>query len=146
MNSIKHTAPSGAAVEITLSEFQIGFDLMRAVLKAARAGGIGSKMPEKLSDLAGLANKDVKEIAGFIDIIIDILASKEVEDLIYKCFEKCTYNNARITRDTWDKEDARGDFLWVAYIVGFENIRPFVSHLLSGLKTTFPAAKNDSRQ
>jgi len=136
-------APSGASVDCTLSDYSTAFDLMRAVLSAARKGGIGSKLPEnlQLSDLAKIGESDISTLGGLADVVIDVVSSREVETLIFKCMERCTYDNEKITRGTFEEEERRGDFLFVVFEVGKINLRPFLSHLLSGLKISSQKAK-----
>ena len=146
MVMVSFKAPSGANVEATLSDYSTSFDLMKAVLRAARKGGVGSKLPEdlQLSDLAKIAYSNISTLGGLADIVIDVITSTEVEVLIFKCMERCVYDGEKVTRDTFEKEERRGDFLFVAYEVGKINLRPFLSHLLSGLKTASQKATPSS--
>ena len=113
-------------------------------MKAVRQEGIASKMPENMS-WAAIATQDWKQMGGMLDALIDIITSKEVEDMAFKCMERCTYNNEKITRDTFEKEERRGDFFPVAFKVITENIRPFMSRLLSGLQAESPKEKKPSQ-
>ena len=146
MSMVSFKAPSGASVEVTLSDYSTSFDLMKAVLKAARKGGIGSKLPEdvQLSDLAKIANSDISSLGGMADIVVDVITSEEVESLIFKCMERCIYDGEKVSRTTFEKEERRADFLFVAYEVGKINLHPFLSHLLSGLKTAFQKATDNT--
>jgi len=141
------TAPSGAKIEMTLSDYSLCWDLLKAVLRAVRQGGVSKKIPEdvQLSDLSKLSDANLQDLGGLADAVIDIVTSIEVEELIYKCMNRCTYNNERITRATFEPEDKRGDFLFVAWEVGRANVRPFGSHLTSGLKNAFQQEKPKSQ-
>jgi hypothetical protein len=150
---MKYKAPSGADVDITISDYSTAFDLTRAILKAVRQGGIGSKIPESLttSTLAELSGYDIKDLGGIADALVDVIVSPEVEALAFKCMERCTYDDHRngiekISRATFEPEDRRGDFPFVAFEVVKENIRPFASHLTSGLKGVLQKAKKDSQK
>ena len=136
------TAPSGAKVEVTISDYSTCFDLMKAVLKAVRSGGVASKIPEnlQLSDLGKFSEMDIKDLGGFADAVIDIITSKEVEELAFKCMERAIYNDQRITRATFEPEEARGDFIFVAFQVIKINLNPFGSRLSSGLRDMFQGA------
>jgi len=144
---LKFTAPSGAKVEMTLSDYSTSFDLMKAVMKAVRQGGVGSKIPKdiQLSDLAKLKEANLNDLGGLADAIIDIITSREVEELVFKCMERCSYDNERISRSTFEPEDRRGDFLFIAWEVGRANVLPFGSHLTSGLKNIFQQEKKGSQ-
>ncbi|MCK4786005.1 MAG: hypothetical protein KAV87_19770 [Desulfobacteraceae bacterium] len=138
---VSFKAPSGATVEVTLSDYATSFDLMKAVLKAMRQGGVGSKLPPnlQLTDISKIAQSDISSLGGMADVIIDVITSPEVDTLIFKCMERCIYDGEKVCKGTFEKETRRGDFLFVAYEVGKININPFLSHLLSGLKTAFQA-------
>jgi hypothetical protein len=146
---ITYTAPSGAKVEITISDYSTALDLFKAVLKAASEGGIASKLPKDF-DPKDFGKKDLREIGGFFDAIVNVIRSKEVDDLLFKCFERCTYDDGKgeqkITRATFEPVEHRGDFLFVAFEVGRENIRPFLSQLSFALKGIFPGEKTNSRK
>ena len=137
-----YTAPSGAKVEYNISGYSICWDLTKAILKSIRQGGIGPKLPSNLEGMKDLFGMDIKELGGLADIVIDIITSKEVEDLAYKCMTPATYSingsTEKITRSTFEPEDRRGDFIFVAFEVVKENVRPFLSHLFSGLKGMSP--------
>lgn len=148
-----YKAPSGADVDITMSDYSTAFDLTRAILKAVRQGGVGSKIPESLTTatLSELSGYNIKDLGGIADAIVDVITSQEVEMLAFKCMERCTYDDHRggiekISRSTFEPEDRRGDFPFVAYEVVKENIRPFASHLTSGLKGLFQAGKKSSQK
>lgn len=142
------TAPSGARVQITLSDYSTSYDLLKAVLKAVRQGGVASKVPDnvQLSDLGKFSELDIRDLGGFADAVIDVITSKEVEELVFRCMARATYDDQRITGPQFfDEEKRRGDFLWVAYEVIKVNLGPFGSHLQSGLKGIFQSGTISSR-
>lgn len=139
-------APSGAQVEITLSDYGTSYDLFKSVLCAIRKGGVGSKIGDiQATDIEAFQQMDLKGLGGLADMVIDVLNSKEVEGLVFKCMERCSYDGERINRDTFEPEARRGDFLFVAFEVMKVNVLPFLSHLSSGLKGVFQV-KSDSPQ
>ena len=149
----KYKAPSGAEVDITVSDYSTAFELSRAILKAIRQGGIGGKLPESITSasLSDLSNYDVKDLGGMADALIDVITSPEVEVLVFKCMERCTYDDRskgpeKISRATFEPTERRGDFPFIAFEVAKENIRAFVSHLASGLKGVFQTKKKTSRR
>ena len=142
-------APSGIKVEFNISDYSTCYDLFKAVLKAVRQGGLSTKLPEgiQLSELGTFAERDIRDLAGLGDAIIDIITSKECEDLIFKCMERATYDGQRITgRSFFEDINRRGDFLWIVKEIGWANIRPFVSHLTFGLGDTSPQAEKKISQ
>ncbi len=140
---MEYTAPSGAKVDITISDYSTSFDLMKSVLRAVRQGGISDKISGSFQglDLEAIKTKDLGSLGGLFDLVVDVITSSEVENLIFKCMERCTYDDgkgiAKITRSTFEPESRRGDFIFVAFEVGRINIRPFLSQLDSGLKALF---------
>lgn len=138
-------APSGAKIEMSLVDFSTGFDLVKAGLKAIRQGGIKSKIPDTIQ-ISEMMDMDIKSISGIVDAIIDISTSKEVEDLIFKCMERCTYelkgNTDRISRDTFEPEERRRDFFPIAIEVVKYNVSPFFKDLPSLLKAVRMPASN----
>jgi hypothetical protein len=135
------TAPSGAKIDVTISDYETCLGLFKSVLKAIRQSGIKNALPDNISGISDLMKMEVKELGGFMDAIVDVITSPEVEDWIFKCLERCTYQDKKgvqkINRSLFEDVSIRGDFIWIAVAVGRENIPPFLSHLDSGLKTIF---------
>ena len=110
--------PSGATLKIDLPPFADSKALYQAFLKEAKTINIDAK-----SDVVAI----VKELVciGF--------ASPEVERCLWECFKRCLYNSGkgdfRITPDTFEPVEARGDYLMVCTEVAKENIFPFVKSL-----------------
>lgn len=136
---MEYTTPSGAKLLVTLSSFQVGKELTLAIAKAIRQGGISSKLPSdfSLSSFSNLLKADLKELGGFMDMMIDVISHPEVETAIFKCLAQCTYNNERIDGpDFFNDVKRRGDFAFVAFQAGRENIAPFFSLLSLALPVT----------
>lgn len=128
------TLPSGAELKITLSPFSVSKDLYQALLKELKALKLDPK-----------AEVDVN---FFKDLFCAAFTSKEVETALKKCFEKCIYNDSRITNvdDIFENENARDDYFTVCFEVAKANIMPFTkslyaqySHIFEMLKTKDPA-------
>ena len=114
------TAPSGAKVSVTISSYEICFDLLRAVRKVTLEKG-----------------KTIENV--------DVLIDPDVDRLIYKCMERATYDDQRITRETFELEARRGDFLPIASEIMSINLNPFVPGLSSASKD-ISQGTNSSRQ
>lgn len=88
------------------------------------------------------ANVDVNL---FKDIFCVGFSSKKVEAAVWKCMEKCLYNDMKILGDTFEPESAREDYMTVMFEVAQENIRPFTKSLyaqfkvFSGMMASVPA-------
>jgi hypothetical protein len=106
--------PSGVKLEISLSDYSTCFDLLREVRRAQKNGSVET-----------------------IDVCID----PAVDKLIFKCLERATYNGLRINRDTFESEQARGDYFFISDKVLDVNLHPFVSRLSSGSEDMSPGKK-----
>ena len=106
MANLKKTLPSGAQIEIQTADFEKSFGLLQAVKRSLLS----------TEDLIGLATHE------------------SVQDQLWACMSVCTYNGARITKDIFDPEAARPDYLLVAQEVLLKNLRPFFQSLASESK------------
>ncbi len=118
MPNIKKTLPSGAHIEIQTADFEKSFALLQAVKKSMIS----------VEDLIGLSTSEM------------------VQEPLWACMSVCTYNGTRITRDTFDPEEARPDYLLVAQEVLLKNMRPFFQSLASGSKEKIPAEPPDGQK
>jgi hypothetical protein len=103
MPNIKKTLPSGAHIEIQTADFEKSFALLQAVKKSML----------NVEDLVGLSTSEM------------------VQSPLWDCMAVCTYNGIRITKETFDPEPARPDYLLVAQEVLIKNLRPFFQSLAS---------------
>ena len=110
--------PSGAILKIGLSPFSDAKELCQAVLKEVKKLEFSSKT--EMSTL-------YKEIfcAGF--------SSKNIEKYLWKCMQRCTYNDGKgdlkIDDQTFESVTAREDYMSVCIEVAKENIMPFMKSL-----------------
>lgn len=130
-NLIEKKLPSGAVLKITLSPFAISRALYQAVAEEAR----GLKVEAKTEIDVNL----------FKDLACLALASKKIEAAVWECMKRATYNDNKITEETFEKREARDDYFMVMFEVARENILPFTkslyaeySHLLEALKQKSP--------
>lgn len=66
------------------------------------------------------------------DVVFLSMSSKPVKEALYQCMKKCLYNNAPVTKETWQASEARIDYMPVVLAVAEENIAPFLKGLFSG--------------
>lgn len=120
------TAASGAKVKIDLAPFVDAMALKNAITKTLADGGIsfGSK---------GIALDTDIDVGAMLGHIMRLDSSPEVNAAIFKCLERCTYNNFKITHDTFEGADARQDYYDVVTACVKENIAPFFKGLVSKL-------------
>lgn len=107
--------PSGAVLKITLAPFEDSRGLYQTLL-------------EELKYLKLDMNA---EIDGNLlkDIFCSGFSSKKVEAALWKCMLRATYNDAKISIDTFEPAEAREDYLTVCFEVAKENIMPFTKSL-----------------
>lgn len=109
--------PSGAKLEITLAPFKDGRALYQAVA-------------EELKGLKLDPNADV-DVNLFKDLFCVGIASKKIETALDVCMRRATYNGLKITDDTWESVEARGDYLTACMEIAAENIQPFMKPLFA---------------
>lgn len=119
------TLPSGKVLSITLAPFEDAKELQQALLEEVKTLSV-----DPTGNMADLY-KDLF-CAGF--------SSKKVEKALMKCMNRVTYDGVRIDKDTWEPEEARGDYMPTCVEVGKANILPFLkslyaeySHLLGAM-------------
>lgn len=103
MGNLIKKLDSGADIEIQVASFEKSHKLLQAV-KA-------SMIP--------------------FDNLIDLIVSPAVQPALWDCMEVCLYNNQKVSRGTFEEEDARGDYLVVAKEALVANLRPFFKSLAS---------------
>jgi len=119
MTNIIITLPSGAALEIQLASFAVGNNLFKTLCRELKNSGV---LATSGLTLANIASKDISIIAG---PVLQAASSDDVERCLWECFKTCLYNNARVTRDTFEPAEARGDYLKMAWEVLKANLAPF---------------------
>lgn len=115
MSSTELTLPSGAKLKITLAPFEDAKSLYQAMLEEMK----GTKLDPK----------EQVDANFFKDLFCIALSSKKVEQAVWKCFERVTYNDIKVSKDTFEPESARQDYFDVMYEVGRANILPFTKSL-----------------
>ncbi len=108
--------PSGAKLEITLAPFADAHALQKAMAK-------------ELINIKLTGSTDIGDTNLIKDVICSAIASDKIENAINVCMKRCTYNGVKITPDTFEPEEARGDYYQVCSEVAQENILPFTKSL-----------------
>ena len=124
---------SGAKFHITRAGMALSLNLHKAVLKAVE----------------GVQGIDIMG-ADTTAILIRAATSEDVEALLLKCFERCTYNNLKVGAALFDDPrpevsgPAREDYYQMAAEVWKVNCRPFVKRIPSWLKAEIEKARSAS--
>ena len=109
---------SGSTLKVAPAAFPASKRLYQAILKEMKGVQIYSlaELPTVLKDVFCL---------GF--------ASPEIEKCLYECFKNCTIDSGggeiRITEDSFERVEARQDYIQVCIEVAEENVRPFLKSL-----------------
>lgn len=111
--------PSGAVLKVQPTTFVQAKALNQELLKSLRT------VPLTSTNEVGEMVKNLFT-TGF--------SSPEIEKRIWDCFDRCLYNDHKITQDTFEPAEARQDYVVVCYEVAKENILPFVKSLLPEYK------------
>ncbi len=106
--------PSGAKVAMTLADFESGLALYEAVTEEGYEIRIDVGM-------------EVLEL--YKNVFCRASFSKKIKAALWKCFERVTYNGEKITKDTFEKVEARQDYLKLCMEVGKFNLDPFTKDL-----------------
>lgn len=117
--------PSGAKLRVNLASFATSKDLYQAFLEEAKGVKFDFSLDTEL------------KLEMFKDIICVGLSSKKIEKALWECMKVALYNDKKITEETFEDEDARGDYFNVVFEVAKLNLSPFVKNLyalLSPLK------------
>ena len=122
------TLPSGAMLKISLSPFKVARELYRAVLEEAK----GLKFDPK---------QEI-DVNMFKDLFCTAVSSRKIEETLWECFKKATYNGLGITEDTFEPLDARDDYLTACLEVAKVNILPFTKSLFAQYGTALGEIRN----
>ena len=122
----KITLPSGALLDITPMPYEDAWAICQTFSRCLEKINVDLKT----IDFKNLMATDILHLKG---PICSILASQEIIDAAKKCFPRCTINGMKIDGMTFEKVEARGDFIPTVFYVLKENIAPFFANLLSFL-------------
>ena len=123
--------PSGAKLQISLAPFAHAKQLYQAVLEELKLLRISSDMEVDLELIKNLF------CAG--------LSSKKVEDAVDLCMKRVTYNNIRITPDTFEPAEARQDYIPALLEVVQVNLLPFMKSLMPRLQAISQKISNSPK-
>lgn len=112
--------PSGAILKVAPAPFADSKALYQAILEEGKGIKVNSR--EEFGDL-------VKNVFCYS------FASPKIEACLWKCFEKCLYDDtkgsaAKIDKDTFEPTERRQDWTQVCFEVAMENVSPFARGLM----------------
>lgn len=122
------TEENGAKVVICAAPLMEAFNLKSLIQKALLTNNI--KLEEALDN-------------DIFSILMALDSSPEIFEAMFKCLEKSTYNNIKITKETFEPEQARADLYEVFYYCLKVNVYPFFKSLLSKFGSGFMMAPHE---
>lgn len=126
------TLKSGSILEVGIAPFSAGTRLMKVVAKELSTVSFNLN----LSSFAELSGQDINVLKN---ALFQLMQSDALEAALMECAKKSTYNGQKITPTTFEPEDARQDYLPVAWEVMKANLSPFFKGLnLSSLTSAKP--------
>lgn len=124
---IKIEGVNGAKIVINSAPFVDVMTLKSAIQKELANSNI------KL-DVTNLSMESEIDIGSIIKVIMQIDSSKEFYESLFKCLNRCTYNDQKVTETLFDNDDIREDYYTLAVECLKVNLKPF----LKGLVSSFP--------
>ncbi len=130
---------SGAKLVVTPAPFEDAHDLNAAILESMKGLSFSEKALE--IDL-----NDMKSSADFfsqiLDKIISIAISKNVKNALFKCFQRCSYDDVRVNANLFDDSKlgtkAREDYYMICFKVIEVNCWPFFLKTFSEFQKMLP--------
>lgn len=126
----KKTLDSGAVLEVTLAPFAVGHRLLKAVMSEIEQIKISIGDVKDISTIFSSEMND-SVINTIKNLITRVLSSDVIEEALWVCMERATYDGKKITRDTFEDMNVRADYFIVAKEVLWFNLTPFFKNLKS---------------
>ena len=112
-------AKSGAKIVVNIAPWQDAKRLKAAIQRECAKAGLKMDLQADVSTL--------------VSAVLAVDSSDEVDAALYPCLARCTRNGAKITMNTFDDKEGRGDYYEIVMACIDENCRPLVESLLSVL-------------
>lgn len=129
------TLKSGAELQLQIAAFSVSNKLFQAVINEIRLVDIKIDGVKSFEDLL------TGDLNGVKNVLLQIAGSKSVEMAIHECMKCCLYKGVRLdAAKSFEPQDARQDYLPVAWEVMKFNLSPFFGGIdLSSMTGTSPA-------
>ena len=132
----------GADLVVRPASLANAINLQNVVLKEISGTGLDIDL-----DLNKMLGGDVgKTLNELLPVFVNVCSSEAVQNALFDCLVQCTYNSEKITRDTFENFEVRGDFYEVLIECAKYNLAPFFKNLLSGLNEKLKAVTKDLKQ
>ena len=148
----KITLTSGKILVMDTISFELCCNIIDILLIEIKKSNI--KYPQiknlnSISDLLKLSLKDLNfNVVEFVgNSLFSLLTSKELRDLLFKAFERFTYDNIRITRQLFDDvPEARKDYYEICYNTLKEIVQFFFPNLISTISETMEEMEEEEEK
>lgn len=110
---------SGAVLKVAPAPFVEARDLYQALLS-------------EIKDVSAPGQMEIRE--AVTRLLCVGFSSKKIEAAVWKCMERCLYQESKITVDSFEPASARGDYILVVTEVVLENVTPFGKSLYAQLR------------
>lgn len=111
-------------VKINMADFISSMKLKKAIVEAVKESGLDISSVDITNLKSGAIN-------SIIQAILTADSSDKVEDAIFKCLARCTYNGEKITKDIFEPLEARENYYEIIIACLKVNLSPFFVPLFS---------------
>ena len=129
--NLKKTLDSGATLEVTMASFEVGHKLLKCVMREVE--GVKLSLGVKAKTLQDFFAMEINDEAlnTLKNVVTRLIGSDTIDEALWPCMERALYNNQRVSRDLFEDERNRADYLVVAKEVLLFNLSPFLKNLSS---------------
>lgn len=122
---VEFKGQNGANIKINPAGFEESVNLRMAITKEL------SKADFNIN--ASAVDMDNIDVSGIAKLICVVDSSREVNDALFACLSRCTYNKDKITKATFEPVEAREDYYEIVISCLKVNLSPFFKGLISKL-------------
>lgn len=126
------TTENGVDINIRIAPFEDAMELKSAISKELADAGFN------FDGISITGETDVAELMPLlIKAVLALDSSPRVNNAIFKCLERCTYDGEKIRKSTFEDISARENYYQIVIECLKENLRPFFKSRLAGLLETY---------
>lgn len=126
-------------LNLQLASFREAKELERAVGKALKSTHIQADLETDLLS----SNVDVGTV---ISSLLEVVTSKEVEEKLFICAERCLYEKQKINEDFFEPVENRSLYYPIMIEILKANIGPFIESLVTMLPGLLKNREEDQKQ
>lgn len=131
----EYTLKSGKELRLAFAGLTLASKLKRVIQKELIK--IDIKLPSIDGDIKASDIKKINVNSDLINSLKNALfiidSSEELQDVVFECLSKSTYDKERITKELFDNEDAISDYYEILWRCIEKNLSPFFRNHLTSL-------------